>query len=79
MHANDMKNYKYGDIEINLKPGEEEVKVKIAKVIEQKPTDPVTISVGMTDAEFSDVLDANERVNEDPEEFDNPEEQIGNK
>jgi hypothetical protein len=81
MTAHKLKNYKYGEVEINIVPAEEDVKVKVSKPKEQSPADTVTISTGMTDKEFESVLDAND-IN-DPEDLlrnepEDPNDQIGN-
>ena len=55
MNAHKLKTYKYGEITIELVPVDEDVKVKVAAPKEQKPEDPVNISVGMTDREFENV------------------------
>lgn len=40
MKAHNRKTYKYGEVEIELIPGEEEVKVRVKKPQEQSPEDP---------------------------------------
>ena len=40
MKEHKLKTYKYGEVEVELIPGEEEVKVRVKKPQEQSPEDP---------------------------------------